>query len=137
MNLLLIHGEVSFFGNANGISPRWGNLRIHYPIHKFPLLVRYEGKSTFSFRASVLRWEVVIPAHPQFGGPPIVEYTGPPIECNLFVATTYTWKQFPWPGIWGRKMSRWKRSQCLSAQTNIYKSVTFLGLSFTLTLAIP
>jgi len=32
-------------------------------------------------------------------------------------------------------MSQWKPSQCLSAQTNVYKSVTFLVLS-TLTLSI-
>jgi len=35
-----------------------------------------------SFRANILRLEVVIPTHPQFGGPPFVGYTGPPIESN-------------------------------------------------------
>jgi hypothetical protein len=35
-----------------------------------------------SFRASILRLEVVIPTHPQFGGTSVVGYTGPPIECN-------------------------------------------------------
>ena len=41
----------------------------------------------------MLRLEVVIPTHPQFGGPPVVGYTGPPIDCNLFVSTTHIWKK--------------------------------------------
>jgi len=76
-------------GNAHGISPCYR--RIHYPIHKFPLLFKYEGQPTISFRASILRLELVIPTHSQFGRPPVVGYAGPPIEL------TYLWLR-PTPG---------------------------------------